>query len=581
MTFAAARRPPRAVTGAGVSLALVVVLTALFAVVGPARPASAHATLQSTDPLADRLIQAVPESVRLVFDEPVSTSTGSVQVIGPDGSRADGGVETEDGGRTVRVRTSGAAEGTYTVAYRVVSDDGHTIAGSFVFHVRIRTGAAEIDQSVPVLTSAAGGLGRWLSYAGAVVAVGAAAMLVLARSHGGPGRALGRLAAMIAGGAAVAGLGADLAVLAQTATTTGRSLVASASLVPEVAADSRPVAVALARASVLLAAALIAVIGRRRPAALIAAGGLAAAAGLLAPIAGHPWTADPRALAVPADGLHLVAASVWIGLLAVLATSADFLRDPERAARQVSSVALGGAAVVLVTGAVSSWLLLGSLDALLRTASGQLVILKVIGFVALVLLGWFNRSRLIPLLAPSSSGPASATAAADEGARVEGGDPTSEPTDPPAADAGVRAAAMRRLVTSVRAEVVVAALVLAVTAGLVNQPPGRDVVDRPFSEVVTVDGVSMLLEVRPGKAGANEMHMYVTDADGRPSSVDALEMKVSTDQIPERRAATEQLTPDHAVAYGVSMPNPGEWTVRITTVRLGAPTEFVFEVPIR
>ncbi|HEX7133015.1 MAG TPA: copper resistance CopC family protein, partial [Iamia sp.] len=152
----------------------VLVLGLALALAGGAAPAGAHATLQDTSPADDALVEAVPDAVVLRFDEPVSASTGAVQVIAPDGDRVDASVDDRDGGRALSIGVDGDARGTYTVAYRVVSDDGHTITGSFVFHVGRRTGAATIDQSIPTSTSAVGGIGRWLGYAGAAVAVGAA-----------------------------------------------------------------------------------------------------------------------------------------------------------------------------------------------------------------------------------------------------------------------------------------------------------------------------------------------------------------------------------------------------------------------
>lgn len=533
------------------------VLVALAVVLGGAGPAGAHATLQATSPAAEQLLDAVPGAVELRFDEPISASTGAVQVLAPDGGRVDRAVGTADGGRTVRVPLDGGARGTYTVAYRVVSDDGHTITGSFVFHVGERTGAAEVDQDVPVLTSGAGGLGRWLGYAGAVVAVGAALLLAVAQRGAGAGAAQGRLWALTAGGAALAGLGADVAVVAQTATTTGRSLAGALSLVPEVAGDSRPVAVALGRASLLLLAALVALLGRRRPALVVAGGALAAASALVAPAAGHPWTADPRALAVPADALHLLAASVWLGLLVALAATASRLPDPVAAVRQVSAAALVAAVVVLLSGTASAALLLGSLDALFQTSSGQLVLAKVAGFGALVFLGWLNRVRLVPLLA-----------------RAVGVD-----------DDGAGEAAPRRALTTllqvVRVEVVVGALVLAVTAGLVNQPPGRDQLEQPFSGTQVVEGGELLLEVEPARAGQNELHVYLRDPAGQPVAFDAVEVTASRPDVPARRLEVEQVTPDHAVAYGASLPTPGSWTVAVTTVGRGTSRTFRFEVPVR
>lgn len=566
----------------------------VLALSGPAVPASAHATLQETDPAADSLVDEVPAALELRFDEPVTATAGAVQVISPEGARVDAGVEAADGDRTVRVGIDGEAIGTYTIAYRVVSDDGHTITGSFVVHAETQTGAASVDQSVPATTSAVGGIGRWLSYAGAVVAVGAALLLALSRRSPGIGAALGPLATLVAVGAAAGALGGVLAVVAQTALTTGRSLTGAVALVPEVAGDSRPVAIALGRAAVVGIGAVVAVVARRRTVGLLAAGGIVAAGGLLAPVAGHPWTADPRALAVPADALHLLAASVWLGLLVALVAAAPRLPDPTRAVRQVSSAALVAALVVAGSGTVSGWLLLGSLDALFRTASGQLVILKVIGFGTLVALGWINRSRLVPLLEAAVSPATDQTRATAPHPALVGGPPgteadhggipsgTGSEAGAAAPDgAGPPALARRRLLQVVRAEVVVGVLVLAVTAGLVNQPPGRDVVAQPFAETVTTDDASLLLEVEPAQAGTNQMHVYLTDTGGQPAPFDAIEVAASRPGIPERKLEVEQISPDHAVVYGASLPTPGTWTVAVTTVREGTPREFTYEVPVR
>jgi copper transport protein len=538
------------------ALLALVVGTALGVLAGSA-PAGAHATLQGTSPSDDAVVDETPAAIVLTFDEPVSASTGAVLVIAPGGGRVDGSVDRTDGGRSVSIGVDGDARGTYTVAYRVVSDDGHTISGSFVFHVGERTGAATIDQSVPPTTSAVGGVGRWLGYAGAAVAVGSSLLLVLLRRGAAPVAATAPLGSLVVGGAAASAVGTTAALVAQTATTTGRSLVGALSLVPEVAADSRSVAVALLRAAVLLGAALVGVAGRvrRRPGVLVATGGLVAVAGLLAPAAGHPWTADPRALAVPADALHLLAASVWLGMLVGLVVAAPRLADPDHAVRLVSRSALVAAAVVVVTGATSAWLLLGSVEAATDTASGQLVLAKVVGVALLVGLGWVNRSRLVPLL----------------GRLADDGGPDRRST-----------LARGRLLQVVRAEVLVGALVLAVTAGLVNQPPGRDTLARPYSDVRTVEDLSLLLEVDPARAGDNTMHLYLTDAAGQPAKYDALEVTVSREGIPPRRLeGVTPISPDHASVDGASLPSPGTWTVAVTTITDTTPRQFSFEVPLR
>lgn len=594
------RAPSRRLLGL---IALTLVLVGLtVSVVGSSAPAGAHATLQETVPTDDALVADVPGSVELRFDEPVAATTGAVRIIAPDGGRVERSAQEVRGGRTLRVGVDGDAVGTYTVAYRVVSDDGHNISGSLLFHVGTRTGGASVDQSVPLATSVAGGIGRWLSYAGSVVVVGAALLLALVARSGGPGPALPRLSALAAGAALAAATGASLAVVAQVALGTGRSVVAAVTLVPEAAGDSRSLTVAAARAAVLVIGAIVAVVGWRRTstAGVPAAGAVVAVAGLLAPIAGHPWTADPKALAVGADALHLLAISVWLGLLAALVASGRRLPDAAGAVRAVSGAALVASAVVAITGTTSAWLLLGSTEALLRTASGQLVVVKVVGFATLLGLGWINRSRLVPLLGavavPASTAPATTPVPALVGASGSSatGDedddrgPTTDgeggPTDDRPGDGGppppASEWALARLLQVVRIEVVVGALVLAATAGLVNQPPGRDQVTQPFTGTRTVDELTMLLEVEPARAGSNEMHLYATDPDGRPAPIDAFEVKAGRSGVPERRLSTEQVSPDHAVVYGASLPSPGAWTVRITTVSAGVASKFAFDVRV-
>lgn len=510
-------------------------------------PAGAHAALQGTDPADDSLVDTPPPSVALTFDEPVSATTGSIRVIDPGGDRVDRSISDEDGSRTMRVAVDDGGRGTYTVAYRIISNDGHTITGSFVYSVGERTGAATIDQSIPLSTSAAGGIGRWLGYAGAVVAVGAALLLLTARRAGDTASALtARLGTLVVVGTGASALGTGVAVLAQTATTTGRAVPAALSLVPEVAGESRPVLVALLRSTVLWAATMVAAAARfrRLPGPTVAAGGVVAAAGLLAPVAGHPWTADPRALAVPVDALHLLAASVWLGMVIAVLAAAPVLADVDAAVRSLSRAAVVAATVVLVSGIVSGYLLLGSIEALLETGSGQLVIAKAAGFLVLMGLGWLNRFRLVPML-------------------------------------GRAKAARPRLIQVMRAEVVVGALVLGLTAGLVNQPPGRDTLAQPYDDVRTVDGVTMRLEITPARAGENTVHVYLL-RDGAPFAFDALEVTAEREGVPARKLdGVTPISPDHASIYGVSLPTPGTWTLVATTVSASTPTQFSFEVPVR
>ena len=108
-----------------------VVLLAVLALMQAATPAWAHATLLESTPPDGTVLAQPPAEVALHYDEPVSTALGAVKVLAPDGSRVDADhVTVTDGGRTVVAALRPALpHGTYTVLWRVLSVDSHTVTG--------------------------------------------------------------------------------------------------------------------------------------------------------------------------------------------------------------------------------------------------------------------------------------------------------------------------------------------------------------------------------------------------------------------------------------------------------------------
>ena len=111
-------------------------LAAVFAVTGGlaalgAAPASAHAHLVRAVPGDGATVTTAPARVRLVFDENVRTPAALV-VTGPSGTRVEQGrVQVLDNTASVRVHVMAA--GRYTVAFRVVSADGHPVSAQTSF----------------------------------------------------------------------------------------------------------------------------------------------------------------------------------------------------------------------------------------------------------------------------------------------------------------------------------------------------------------------------------------------------------------------------------------------------------------
>lgn len=516
----------------------------LLALIGPlAAPASAHATLVSTTPPGDELIERVPSEVQLVFDEGVEVVDGGVRVFGPSGERVDRGVaETRDGGRTVLATIDDpGTQGTYTVSWRVLSEDSHNLSGSFVFHVGTETGGADVGDDANTLTDVAGGLARWAAYAGALVAMGAAALALVNPGETAISRRLRLIVMVGAGGAAVA---TAVVLVTQTADVSGRSLLDSIALTRDIATDTRSGRLGVLRILLLTAAGGAAAVGAlwsKRP---WIAGGLVVGAMVTWPLSGHAWTTTPQWAAVLVDLVHLAAVGVWAGGLFALGCTLREADDQAAMARRFSKMAVVTVVVVAISGSLSAFWQLRSFDALVDTGFGQLLIAKIAGFAALVILGSLNRALV--------------AAWADRSAQI--------------------------LVRFVRAEVAIAVIVLALTAVMVNQPPGRDSVGGPFeiSSQAVGGGGRLDLTVSPARVGQNDIHLYFFDEAGQTLvPVDAVEMTAGTDQINPRRLDIEPVSSSHFSSYGASLTAPGTWTLTVTAVQGGQTSTYTIEVPVR
>jgi putative copper resistance protein D len=102
-----------------------------------------------------------------------------------------------------------------------------------------------------------------------------------------------------------------------------------------------------------------------------------------------------------ADTAHLVAAGLWLGALLPLAM---LLRAPidgplkHRATMRFSTLGVACVTVLLVSGVVNSWQLVGSWPALIGTPYGQALLLKLAFVAAMLVLAGINRWFLTPRL---------------------------------------------------------------------------------------------------------------------------------------------------------------------------------------
>ena len=434
-------------------LLAVLAATLLSLVVAPG--AVAHTSLTATTPANDAVLGTSPALVTLRFSEPVETAFGSVRVY-------DGEARRVDDGRTIRPSPDELAvgvdrelpKGTYTVAWRVVSADAHPVHGAFVFHVG-RPGVDAGGVADELLDADAGsravswsfGVVRFLGFAFILLtAGGGAALAIWVPERDDVATARRRLWLTVAGASLALATVTLAAIGLQGASAAGQGLHGAVrwSLVQDVV-ETRFGEVALARVVLAAAIAVLAVVasrhtGRTEQRLSIAACSLGALVAATPALSGH---AHPKgSLAVLADAVHVEAASIWAGgltfvLLLLLWVRGRRWEVATEAVPAFSSVAVVAVAALIVAGSVSAFLEVRSVPALWETAYGRLLLLKVVLVVPVLALGAFNNRTSVPRLGAG-------TASAQQ---------------------------RRRFLLGTVAELTIVVVVLAVTAGLVEQPP--------------------------------------------------------------------------------------------------------------
>jgi copper transport protein len=374
-----------------------------------------HATLISSEPAKGSRVTTPPARIYLVFSEEIEPSLGRIRLVGPGGRVV--GLKAAGDPRNVSALvapvTTPLVAGTWRVEWRIVSEDGHPIDGTFTFTVAgVRRDtttagtappavrqpadstplepatAAEPAKSafaeVPLLAAALRGLG-----VGFLTAFAGLLWLFGTRRDPAPQPRAERLASSLSIAAAVA-LALHLFVWT-LAVSPDRSLGGaqlSAMLV------SRVGRIEVARTALAVLGCWALVLARRDRVALL----FALAALAVSSATGHSAAIHP-AWTVPMRALHLAAIAVWLGgLLWLLSLDRSNVAAVGAEAQRVSSAAMFAVIAVLLSGIVQTKFFIGEWGDLVRSTYGYVALIKLAGLGVLVLFGAHHRYRVMPKL---------------------------------------------------------------------------------------------------------------------------------------------------------------------------------------
>lgn len=478
----------------------IVVVAALALVVmflGAAGPASAHAEFLTSTPAPYDIWNVAPTYVSVTVSEAVQPGSPTITVTAMNGARVDLGPTqispTDPATFSVRLE-SGIGPSVYTVTWSLISaDDGHFTAGTFYFMVSYRdgtlpgpfpqTGTLAVSRPVSPLDVGLEAVG-FLAFS---AAFGGTLLIALLWIPAGSGLEPRGLAGPAEGLRALLRL-SILGAYAFAAVAAGRIVENLASTPPSglAAAFTSTFLVSLTAQFIvgLLIVGLLARVYwrpavadtfRQRPWELLPATFLGFLLILLEVAVSHSATASAWWPVGPvADAAHLYGAALWVGGLLAVVYARRWLREPtppdfSRAVLEgFSGFASLGVVLIVSAGIVLGIVLVGTLDALVGTAYGWVVLAKGALLVPMVALGAWNRRTL---------------------RRTETGGTTAE--------------TIRTLGRNLRAEAVLGAAVLVLAGLLVTMSPAA--APRPLNPTFTLDatggGLYAIFQMNPWPAG--------------------------------------------------------------------------------
>ena len=486
--------------------------------------ALAHASLVSAEPADGSVVARPLKTLQLRFNESVTPAV--VSLIDAAGKTRDVNARAVDT-TVVITLPDDLPRGTQVVSYRVVSQDGHPVAGSLMFSIGMVTGGATPASSVvvPLLI--------WLFrigvYLGLFVGVGGVFFAAwIGWGPSGERAVIGSLRIGLVSAVVSLGLqGIDLL---------GLPLQGLLTLPPWTRALGTSLGPSLLIAIAAMAVARYAWQSPTMTIAWVLTSASMAGVGLSLAITGHAATAPPQWLTGPALFIHGVAVAFWIGALApLIALSRKKTGAVLPVLLRFSRVAIPVVGALVVCGFGLAIVQLESFGALIETRYGIILLVKLTLVAILLGVAALNRYRVTPALA-------------------------ADPSD------------RRPLKAALLFECVAVLGILAVVAGWRFTPPPRALaaaaqaaVEAPLAVHIHTETAMFQVLISLGKVGSDDFVLQLMAGDASLLPVKEATLTLS---LPERgiepmeRSATRG--PDgYWHLRGVPLPLPGRWHMRI------------------
>ena len=506
--------------------------------------AQAHAGLEGSEPKPSSWLATSPSEIVLHFDESVSVTFARIKIIDQQGNEFAEFRPTRDATdpSTVRAKIDKLGDGTWVVVWRVASADSHPVQGSFAFS--IGTSSSDVTALLNGSLSTRHGLNnlfnviRFVMFAGVLALIGGIGLIAFAhhtqltvrtRMSMWGAWALAIVAsveALFAYGPHASGVKVynftDLSLLSDTMTTTfGQATLLRISLL---------------LAFVLL---LMSINYRVKMSWRLLALGLSLAVAATLSAVGHPSAESPVALSMSLDTVHLIAASLWIGALFLIAIDRKNWLRSSASMLNFSRVAGYSVAIIAVTGSIQTVLLIDHPKNLFAAEFGQKLAVKIALVAVLIAIGGLSRKA-------------------------------------------IRKYGPEKLHQSILVESLIALIVVGITALIVALPPREQASFAPVEASLSQSGLIADVTVTPARVGATEIHLVIGSLQGSFAQMTSVTARMSLPEkgIPLGPIDLARTGPNHYSAI-VNFAYAGNWNIEFLVKPLPTKTVlFSFEIKV-
>jgi copper transport protein len=541
---------------------VVVLGTILIGVMGVSL-VSAHSTPLRSDPSPNAILDTAPTKIEMWFSEPMEADFSAIRLRDKDGNVLDTPPSAVDPNDPTHITLAPGdlSDGLYTVAWRSVSAaDGHPTLGSYAFIVGSAAGGfgsagqaedVRILDYTPVII-------RWFNLISLSLVVGSLGFRMfvwtpaVAESQPTIER---RMSLLTWGGWVMAGIIGFLLIFLQYSAATDNPILANINSrsLEQLIADTRFGHLWLSRMALWVGMGLSLWFARTdkwfNPVALTLGMGMLLTNSLFS----HANAAQDLIASVGADWLHLSATAFWIGGLLQFGNVIGPVRRAFNPSAPVLSRLVGyftnfarvSVAALIVTGLYAAWLEVGSIEGLLTTLYGQVLVIKILLIVPVIGLAAINLFFTHRNLAA--------------GKEIWG----------------------KWLRGLVGAEIALTIGVLAAVGALTSIAPARTTLvlrssipippePTPITETLSANDLNAQLTISPGWVGENTFTLTVTDSSGAPVTDPTLirmKFESETQNLGESELRpTDQGNGVYTVT-GANLSVAGDWRIRTTIQR--------------